>query len=61
MFASFEVGPMNSADRQSLQFITNKISLKIFGAMSKYIYSEVSNYFGIQPEEVIGGRTDKFS
>jgi len=52
---------MNSADRQSLQFITNKISFKIFGAMSKYIYSEVSNYFGIQPEEVIGGRTDKFS
>jgi len=46
---------MNSADRQSLQFIMNKILFKIFGAMSKDTYSEVSKYFGIEPlEEVIG-------
>jgi len=52
---------MNSADRQSLQFTVNKILLKIFGAMSKDTYSEVSKYFGIEPlEEVIGVRKDKF-
>ena len=52
---------MNSADRQSLQFTVNKILLKIFGAMSKDTYSEVSKYFGIEPlEEVIGVRRDKF-
>jgi len=56
-----EVCPMNSADRQSLQFTVNKILLKIFGAMSKDTYSEVSKYFGIDPlEEVIGVRRNKF-
>ena len=53
--------PMSSADRQSLQFAVNEILFKIFGAMSKDTYSEVSKYFGIDPlEEVIGVRTDKF-
>ena len=50
---------MNSADRQSLQFIMNKIlhEVKTFGAMSKDTYSKVSKYFGIEPlEEVIGVR-----
>ena len=56
-----EVCPMNSADRQSLQFTVNKILLKIFGAMSKDTYSEVNKYFGIEPlEEVIGVRRDTF-
>jgi len=56
-----EVCPMNSADRQSLQFTVNKILLKIFGAMSKDTYSEVSKYFGIDPlEEVIDVRRNKF-
>ena len=56
-----EVCSMNSADRQSLQFTVNKILFKIFGAMSKDTYSEVSKYFGIEPlEEVIGVRRDKF-
>ena len=52
---------MNSADRQSLQFTMNKILFKIFGAMSKDTYSEVSKYFGIDPlEEVISVRRDTF-
>jgi len=56
-----EVCPMNSADRQSLQFTVNKLLFTIFGAMSKDTYSEVSKYFGIEPlEEVIGVRRDKF-
>jgi len=39
----------------------NEILSKIFGAMSKDTYSEVSKYFGIEPlEEVIGVRRDKF-
>jgi len=46
---------MNSDDRQSLQFTMNNILFKIFGAMSRDTYSEVSEYFGIEPlEEVIG-------
>jgi len=57
-----EVCPINSADRQSLQFTVNEILFKIFGAMSKDTYSEVSKYFGTDPlEEVIGVRRDKFS
>ena len=55
-----EVYPMNSADRQSLQFTVNKMLFKIFGAMSKDTHSEVSKYFGTEPlEEVIGVRRDK--
>jgi len=58
---STEVCPMNSADRQSLQFTVNKMLFKIFGVMSKDTYSEVSKYFGIEPlEDVIGVRRDKF-
>ena len=37
-----DVCPMNSADRHSLQFTINKIAYKIFGAMSKDLYSEIS-------------------
>ena len=38
----------------------NKIPFKVFGAMSKDKYSEVSKYFGVEPvEEVIGVRRDK--
>ena len=38
----------------------HKIVSKIFGAMSKDSYSEVSKYFGTEPlEEVIGVRRDK--
>jgi len=54
---------MNSADRQPLQFAVNKISFKIFGAMSEDTYSEVSEYFGIKPsrpEKMIGDRRDTF-
>ena len=65
VFASFVIWPevctMNSADWQSLQFIMNEILFKIFGAMSKDTYSEVSKYVGIEPlEQVIGVRRDKF-
>jgi len=51
VFASFVMAlknsnPMNSADRQSLQFTINKILLKIFGAMSKrHIQKSVSSLF----------------
>ena len=38
--------PTNSADRQSLQLTVNKIIYKIFGAMAKDSYSEISEYFG---------------
>jgi len=51
----------NSADLQSLQFTMNKILFKIFGAMSKEMFREISKYFGINPlEEVISARRDKF-
>jgi len=37
-----DVCPINSADRHSLQFTINKIVYKIFGAMSKDLYIEIS-------------------
>jgi len=39
---------MNSADRHSLQFRINKIVYKIFGAISKDLYIEISAHFGIE-------------
>ena len=39
--------PMNSADRHASQYAINKIVYKIFGAMSKDIYSEIWVYLGI--------------
>ena len=39
----------------------NKILFKIFGAMSKEMFREISKCFGINPlEEVISARMDKF-
>ena len=37
-----DVCPINSADRHSLQFTINKIVYKIFGAVSKDLYIEIS-------------------
>ena len=42
-----DVCPSNSADRHSLQFSVNKIIYKIFGAMAKDSYGQISEYFGI--------------
>ena len=53
----------NSADRpkQSLQFTMNRVLFKIFGAMAKDIYLEISSHFGIHPlEQSIALRGDKF-
>ena len=55
--------PTNSADRQSLglQFTVNKIIYKIFGAMAKDSYSEISEYFGTSTvEQLITNRHDRF-
>ena len=46
-----EVFPTNSADRHSLQFTINKILYKIFGAMSKDLYSETCVRFGTDSVE----------
>ena len=52
---------MNSADRHSLQFTINKIKYKIFGAMSKDLYIEISAYFGIESvENLIADRRNRF-
>ena len=49
------------ADLQSLQFTMNKILFKIFGAMSKEMFREISKCFGINPlEEVISARRINF-
>jgi len=37
-----DVCPTNSANRQSLQFTVNKIIYKMFGAMTKDSYCEIS-------------------
>jgi len=42
-----DVCPSNSADRHSLQFSGNKVIYKIFGAMAKNSYGQISEYFGI--------------
>jgi len=52
---------MNSADRHSLQFTTNKIVYKIFGAMSKDLYIEISAHFGIESvENLVSNRRNRF-
>jgi len=56
-----DVYPMNSADRHSLQFTINKIVYKIFGAMSKDLYIEISSHFGIESvENLIADRRNRF-
>jgi len=45
------VCPSNSADRHSLQFSVNKIIYKIFGAMGRDSYGQISEYFGIPSVE----------
>ena len=64
-----DVCPSNSADGQSLQFTINKIKkiikkkviYKIFGAMTKDSYCEISEYFGIPSvEQLITNRHDRF-
>ena len=56
-----DVCPMNSADRHSLQFTINKIMYKIFGAMSKNLYIEISAHFGIESvENLIADRRNRF-
>jgi len=55
------VCPTNSADRQSLRFTVNRIIYKIFGAMTKDLYCEISEYFGIPTvEQLITNRHDRF-
>jgi len=48
---SKDVCPSNSADWHSLQFSVNKIIYKIFGAMAKDSYGQISEYFGIPSVE----------
>ena len=53
--------PSQSVGFTQLRCLHQSISLKIFGAVSKDTYSEVSKYFGIEPlEDVIGVRRGKF-
>jgi len=53
--------PTSSADRQRLQFTVNRIIYKIFGAMTKDSYYEISKYFGIPTvEQLITNRHDRF-
>jgi len=42
-----EVCPTNAANLQSMQFIINRVIIKLFGTMSQNYYQEVSNYVGI--------------
>jgi len=49
---SVEACPMNSADKQSLQFTMNRVLLEIIGAMAKDSYLEISNHFGIYPLDI---------
>jgi len=59
-FAKITTRP-NSADRQSLQFTVNKIISKMFGAMTKDSYCEISEYFGIPTvEQLIANRHVRF-
>jgi len=56
-----DVCPMNSADRQSSQFTIYKIVYKIFEAMSKDLYIEISAHFGIESvENLIADRRNRF-
>ena len=52
---------MNSADRHSLQFKIYKIVYKIFGAMSKDLYIDISAHFGIESvENLVDDRRNRF-
>jgi len=52
---------MNSGDRHLLQFTINKMVYKIFGAMSKDLYIEISAHFGIESvENLIVDRRNRF-
>jgi len=56
-----EACPTNSADKQSLQFAMNRALFKIFSAMAKDSYVEISSHFGICPlKQSIAIRGDKF-
>ena len=56
-----DVCQMNSADRHSLQFTMNNIAYKIFGAMSKDTYIEISAHFGIESvENLVAIRQNRF-
>ena len=51
----------NSVDRHSLQFSVNKIIYKIFGAMAKDSYGEISEYLEVPyVEQLITNRHDRF-
>ena len=52
-----DVCPTNSADRQSLQFTVNRIIYKIFGAVTKDSYCEISIP---TVEQLINNRHDRF-
>ena len=56
-----DVCPMNSADRHSVQFTINKIVYKVFGAVSKDLYFEISAHFGIESvENLVANRRNRF-
>jgi len=56
-----DVCPMNFADKHLLQFTVNKIVYKIFGAMSKNLYIEISAHFGIEyVENLVANRRNRF-
>ena len=56
-----DVCPTKSADRTFLHFTVNKIIYKMFGAMTKDSYCEISEYFGIPTmEQLIANRHDRF-
>ena len=53
--------PHNMANLGQLQFTVNRIISKIFGAMTKDSYCEISDYFGIPTvEQLITNRHDRF-
>jgi len=61
LFYGTEACSITSADKHSLEFTTNKVLYKIFGAMSKDSYGESCKYFGIDKvEEPIRHRQEKF-
>jgi len=47
--------------RHSLQFALDRVLFKIFAALSKDTYKDISKYFGIMPmDEQISARQSKF-
>jgi len=62
LFYGNEACPINSTVRRSLEFTTNKILFKIFGAMSIDSFRYDWECFGIDPlEQLIQERQDKFN